>query len=243
MSKKQSRAASNSLRHQVEALLEQDPPLAIVQAGDPVLRQRAEPFEGQFSDAVLRDLISAMRITMHRAPGVGLAAPQIGLGLQLAVLEDQVADDDTEIEDPRERSNLPFRVIINPKYEPIVDDGTVAFYEGCLSVEGYQAVVARPRTVRLTGFDEAGNALDEVISGWPARIMQHEIDHLHGTLYLDRAEMRSLATPEHVGELWWHDVPVPAAKSLGFDLPGSSNASSDARGLDGFDLSGAGGEE
>lgn len=208
-----------SLAEQVEALLEHEFPLPIVQAGDPVLRQVAEPFDGQFSDGLLRDLIAAMRETMYEAPGVGLAAPQIGLGLALAVLEDEV-DDDDEIEDARERSHLPFRVIINPKYEPVLDDGLVAFYEGCLSVEGYQAVVARPRSVRLTGFDESGNALDEVLSGWAARIVQHETDHLNGVLYLDRAEIRSLATPDHVGELWWHDVPAPASRALGFDLPG-----------------------
>lgn len=220
MSQNRVRPAPVTLADQVEALLEHQLPLPIVQAGDPVLRQLAQPFDGQFSDQLLHDLIAAMRTTMYEAPGVGLAAPQIGLGLQLAVLEDEIDDDDAEIEDPRERSHLPFRVIINPKYEPILDAGKVAFYEGCLSVEGYQAVVARPRSIRLTGFDENGTALDEVLSGWPARIVQHETDHLHGTLYLDRAEIRSLATPDHVGQLWWHDVPVPAAKALGFDLPG-----------------------
>lgn len=206
-----------SVAEQVEELLSHDLPLPIVQAGDPVLRQRAVEFDGQLDDDLLRRLIEAMQVTMYEAPGVGLAAPQIGLGLQIAVLEDRVGDD-ADVEDPRERGDLPFRVIINPRYEPIEDDRVVAFYEGCLSVEGYQAVVVRPRSVRLTGFDETGSALDEVVSGWPARIVQHETDHLFGTLYLDRAEIRSLSTPEHVVNHWWHDVPVPASEKLGFPL-------------------------
>lgn len=206
------------LAERVEELLSYDLPLPIVQAGDPVLRQRAAEFDGQLDDDLLRRLIEAMKVTMYEAPGVGLAAPQIGLGLQLAVLEDRVGDD-ADVEDPRERGDLPFRVIINPHYEPVEDDRVVAFYEGCLSVEGYQAVVARPCSVRLTGFDETGRALDEVVSGWPARIVQHETDHLCGTLYLDRAEIRSLSTPEHVVHHWWHDVPVPASEKLGFPLP------------------------
>lgn len=220
MTKKREEPAPSTLATRVEELLEQQLPLPIVQAGDPVLRQMATPFDGQFSDALLSQLIEAMRVTMHEAPGVGLAAPQIGLGLALAVLEDTVDDADAGVEDPRERSNLPFRVIINPKYEPVVESGTVAFYEGCLSVEGYQAVVTRPRSVRLTGYDETGRALDEIVTGWAARIVQHETDHLNGTLYLDRAEIRSLATPDYVGEMWWHDVPVPAARALGFEIPG-----------------------
>lgn len=220
MSKARGRAVPRTLAERVEELLEQQLPLPIVQAGDPVLRQTAEPFTGQLSAALLADLVDAMRVTMHEAPGVGLAAPQVGLGLALAVLEDVVTADEAEVEDPRERSNLPFRVIVNPEYEPIPEAGTVAFYEGCLSVEGYQAVVARPRSVRLTGFDETGAQIDEVVTGWAARIVQHETDHLNGTLYLDRAEIRSLATPDHVAELWWHDVPAPAARALGFEIPG-----------------------
>jgi peptide deformylase len=83
-------------------------------------------------------------------------------------------------------------VLVNPAYQPVGGE-RAAFDEGCLSVPGYQAVVARCRTVRLTGSDERGTPFDEVLVGWPARIVQHETDHLAGTLYLDKADLRTLA--------------------------------------------------
>jgi peptide deformylase len=86
-------------------------------------------------------------------------------------------------------------------------------------VPGWQAVVARPARVRLTGADEHGRPLDEVVTGWPARIVQHETDHLDGTLYLDRAELRSLSTNEAVAALWNRPAPDAAAEALGFSLP------------------------
>ena len=81
--------------------------------------------------------------------------------------------------------------------EPVGEE-LVAFEEGCLSVVGYEAVVARPLRVRLRGQDETGRALDEELGGWPARIVQHETDHLSGTLYLDRADLRTLASTGRV---------------------------------------------
>ena len=191
----------------------------IVQAGHPVLRMVAEPYDGQLDASELEALIAVMRRTMHAAPGVGLAAPQIGLPLALAVVEDPGAiDEETRV--ARERPAVPFRVLVNPRYTAVGDE-RAAFYEGCLSVEGYQAVVARPRQVRLTGADENGAALDEVVTGWPARIVQHETDHLGGTLYVDRAQLRSLAATDDLGGSWAAEAhPVAAAKALGFDLDG-----------------------
>ena len=115
---------------------------AIVQAGHPVLRQLAAPFDGQLSDAELGQLIDLMRSVMHKAPGVGLAAPQLGIPLQLAVLEDQF-DVDPEVAAARGREPLPFFAMLNPTYQP-TGGSTVAFYEGCLSVNGLQAAVSRP---------------------------------------------------------------------------------------------------
>jgi peptide deformylase len=191
---------SKELRRQVGRLLRQGPRvLPIVQAGDPVLRRVAEPYDGQLSDELFAELVEAMRLTMHDAPGVGLAAPQVGLGLALAVAQDDGADDgdDDEGGDPRERTVLPFRVLVNPRYE-VVGDRRVPFYEGCLSVDGYQAVVARPHRVRLHWADETGRAQVEELSGWPARIVQHETDHLGGTLYLDHADLRTLSTNDNL---------------------------------------------
>ena len=191
--------------------------LPIVQAGHPVLRRPAEPYTGQLGD-LLPALLGAMRATMHAAPGVGLAAPQVGLGLALAVVQDAGVPDAQDA-DLRERRPVPFRVLVNPSYEPVGDERR-AFFEGCLSVSGWQAVVARWRSVRLTGQDEHGAPLDEVLTGWPARIVQHETDHLRGELYLDRAELRSLASNDAMTRFWGGTPdPSEAAEVLGFRLP------------------------
>lgn len=192
----------------------------IVPAGHPALRSRAVPYDGQLDDDVLTALIAVMRRTMHAAPGVGLAAPQIGLPLALAVLADPGAADPATAA-VRERPPLPFRVLVNPAYAPVPGEEPerVAFYEGCLSVVGYQAVVPRLRRIRLTGADETGARLDEVVQGWPARIVQHETDHLEGVLYLDRAHLRSLSTTGHLGPRWAGEPrPDEAARTLGFPL-------------------------
>ncbi|MEU9352087.1 peptide deformylase [Streptomyces griseoloalbus] len=205
------------LAERVEQLLATEGPLPIVAAGDPVLRRGTEPYDGQLRPALLARFVEALRVTMRAAPGVGLAAPQVGVELRIAVIEDP-APVPEEVRLARGRVPQPFRVLVNPVYEP-VGTGHVAFFEGCLSVPGYQAVVARPAEVRLTGQDEHGRALDEVFTGWPARIVQHETDHLDGTLYLDRAEPRSLSTHQAVAERWSQPTPGHAARVLGFDLP------------------------
>lgn len=205
------------LAERVEELLSVGGPLAIVAAGEPVLRRGTEPFDGQLEPGLLARFLEAMRLTMHAAPGVGLAAPQVGVELRLAVVEDP-APVPEEVRTARGRVPLPYRVLVNPSYEP-AGPGRAAFYEGCLSVPGYQAVVARHAEVRLTGQDERGRALDEVLTGWPARIVQHETDHLDGTLYLDRAELRSLASNEAAAVRWSQPAPEAAARELGFELP------------------------
>jgi peptide deformylase len=201
----------------IDRLLAGPDPAVIVQAGHPVLRRPALPYDGQLDDAVLTELLALMRRTMHAAPGVGLAAPQIGIPLAIAVLEDPGAQD-PEIAELRERPPLPFRVLVNPRYSGVGEERAL-FYEGCLSVRGWQAVVARYRRVHLTGEDETGRPLDEVVTGWPARIVQHETDHLNGTLYVDRAELRSLVADSGIGAaLASEPSPTTAARVLGFDL-------------------------
>lgn len=189
----------------------------IVQAGHPALRAVSTPYDGQLSDEELAVLVDVMHRTMRAAPGVGLAAPQLGLPLALAVLEDpgSISPEHAEV---REREPLPFRVLVNPRYTPL-DEERVSFYEGCLSVVGYQAVVPRARRVHLTGADERGTAVDEIVEGWSARIVQHETDHLGGTLYLDRAELRSLAATDEFGARWSAEPsPEAAARALSFPL-------------------------
>ncbi|WP_338775683.1 peptide deformylase [Streptomyces sp. DG1A-41] len=205
------------LAERVEELLADGGPLTIVAAGDPVLRRDTEPYDGQLGPALLARFVEALRVTMRAAPGVGLAAPQVGVPLRIAVIEDP-APVPEEVRLARGRVPQPFRVLVNPAYEP-VGGARAAFFEGCLSVPGWQAVVARPAQVRLTGQDEHGHALDEVFTGWPARIVQHETDHLDGVLYLDRAESRSLSSNRAVTERWAQPTPEQAARALGFELP------------------------
>jgi peptide deformylase len=168
--------------------------LEIVQTGHPVLREVARDLtvEEIKSEAVTK-LIEEMRETMREAPGVGLAAPQIGLSLQLAVIEDR-ADYLSEVEPEHlerlQRSPLEFHVIINPKLYPVGDE-TVEHFEGCLSVAGFGAVVRRALNVRVECLNEHAEPITINAHGWYARILQHEIDHLNGTLYIDRMNSRT----------------------------------------------------
>lgn len=191
--------------------------MTVVAAGDPVLRGGIEPYDGQLDPGLFARFVEALRATMHAAPGVGLAAPQVGVPLRIAVVEDPAPVSD-EVRVARGRVPQPFRVLVNPAYEPVGTE-RAAFFEGCLSIPGWQAVVARHAEVRLRALDESGRPVDEVFTGWPARIVQHETDHLDGTLYLDLAEPRSLSSNEAVAERWAEPVPDGAAKALGFRLP------------------------
>jgi|ERR1700733_3057911 peptide deformylase len=174
--------------------------LKIVSVGDKVLRQKARPIKPEeIQNSYIRDLIAYMRETMHDAPGVGLAAPQVGQPLQLAVIEDKAEYHKnlsaTELKE-RERVPIPFHVIINPEIELLTPPG-VSFHEGCLSVPGFMAVVPRSRTVRVTCLDEHGKAKTIKAGGWYARILQHEIDHLHGRIYIDRMQSETFTTLEN----------------------------------------------
>lgn len=173
--------------------------LKIVQAGDPVLRMQGRFLTNEeITSPSIQNLIELMRDTMREAPGVGLAAPQIGESLQLAVIEDR-ADylDQAPPEKLRElqRSPVPFHVIINPKLE-FLDDSRAEFFEGCLSVTGYQAVVSRALNVRVECLNERAEPVTINAQGWYARILQHEIDHLNGTLYIDRMNTRTFMSTE-----------------------------------------------
>jgi peptide deformylase len=172
--------------------------LKILQVGEPVLRQRALPLSPEdILSAEIRDLIEYMRETLRDAPGVGLSAPQVGQPLQLAIIEDraeyQAATMSPEELAARERVPVPFHVIINPEIVACSEDAAV-FYEGCLSLSGFTAKVARARSVRVACLDHRGEPKTIEAGGWYARILQHEIDHLHGRLYLDRMDSRSFSS-------------------------------------------------
>lgn len=202
------------IRETVDRLLNDGLLPPIVQAGHPVLRQRAAPYTGQLDDATLAGLIDLMRRVMHKAPGVGLAAPQLGLPLRLAVLEDRF-DVDPAVAAARGREPLEFFAMLNPRYEPL-GTGKEAFYEGCLSVTGLQAAVLRPTSVRLTHTTPEGAPQQRDFTGWQARIVQHETDHLQGTLYVDRAELRSLSCNAEYAANWAEPGIGKARAALGF---------------------------
>jgi len=176
--------------------------LEIVEVGDPVLRTPARPLTPEEICAPQTvQLIELMRETMRAAPGVGLAAPQIGELLQLAVVEDRAEYGQSLAPDElaaRGRVPVPFHVIVNPRLE-VVEAGPAVFSEGCLSVPGFLAEVPRAHIVRVAALDHRGLPITIDARGWYARILQHEIDHLEGTLYIDRMNPRTFTALRHSG--------------------------------------------
>lgn len=143
--------------------------------GDPRLLRVAELVD-QFDTPAMRELIQDMRDTMAAENGAGLAAPQIGVNLQVVIFG--VA------ENPRypDAEQVPFTILINPMLfhlDEEMEDG----WEGCLSVPGMRGVVPRYKRLRYTGFDPQGNSIDRTVSDFHARVVQHECDHLYGVLY------------------------------------------------------------
>jgi peptide deformylase len=189
--------------------------LEIKSAGEPVLRQVARPLQREeIRSPSIQQLIENMRETMYKAPGVGLAAPQIGMDLQLAVIEDKaeyMKDIRPEILAERERKPVPFQVIINPvlTLEPPPE---AEFFEGCLSVTGFTALVRRAGRVRVDCLDHKGRPQIIHAAGWHARILQHEIDHLNGTLYIDRMDPRSLCSLDNYTR-HWKELSIAEVKS------------------------------
>jgi peptide deformylase len=179
--------------------------LEIVQVGDPVLRQQARPLAlDELASERIQQLILDMRDTMRAAPGVGLAAPQIGESIQLVVIEDPPAYHAklTAAElAAREREAVPFHVLVNPVLTMRTEERVEAF-EGCLSFPGFSMVVPRVRKVRVEALDERGERVVKVATGWYARILQHEIDHLHGIVCCDRMEARTLTTQANFSKHW-----------------------------------------
>ncbi|MFV0679162.1 peptide deformylase [Ottowia sp.] len=149
---------------------------AILKMGDPRLLRKARPVEAFDSDT-LHLLVRDMLDTMQAAHGAGLAAPQIGVDLQLVIFGSSAVN-------PRypDAPLVPRTVLCNPVIEPLSDDEEQG-WEGCLSVPGLRAIVPRWRQIRYTGFDPYGDPIDRVADGFHARVVQHECDHLQGVLY------------------------------------------------------------
>jgi peptide deformylase len=147
----------------------------ILKMGDPRLLRVAEPVR-EFDTPELHALIADMFDTMHAANGAGLAAPQIGVNLQLVIYGFK---SNTRYPDAPQ---VPETVLINPVLTPITDDKEDGF-EGCLSVPGLRGVVPRYKRLHYEGFDQYGNRIVRDADDFHARVVQHEVDHLHGILY------------------------------------------------------------
>ncbi|MCW5298632.1 peptide deformylase [Herbaspirillum lusitanum] len=147
----------------------------ILKMGDPRLLRQAEPVQ-QFGTPEMDTLIADMFETMRAVNGAGLAAPQIGVNLQLVIFgfkKNQRYPDAPEV---------PETVLINPTLTPLSDEQEEG-WEGCLSVPGLRGVVPRWSRLRYEGMDEKGNRIDRTVDGFHARVVQHECDHLIGVLY------------------------------------------------------------
>lgn len=147
----------------------------ILKMGDARLLRQAEPVR-QFATPALRELVQDMIETMAAAGGVGLAAPQIGVSLQLVIFGFDHSERYPDAE------AVPFTVLLNPVLTPLASAQETS-WEGCLSLPGLRGLVPRYQTLRYTGFDLAGQPIRREVSGFHARVVQHECDHLAGILY------------------------------------------------------------
>ena len=149
----------------------------ILKMGDARLLRVAQPVT-TFNTPELRALLQDLNDTMHAANGAGLAAPQIGVDLQVVVFGSGEIN-------PRypEAPVVPYTVLINPILTPLGDEQEEEGWEGCLSVPGLRGVVPRFKHLRYQGFDPLGQPIDRTVDGFHARVVQHECDHLMGMLY------------------------------------------------------------
>jgi peptide deformylase len=154
-------------------------------------------------------LVDSMLATLRDAPGVGLAANQVGLDMQLLVVEVRERTGDAGLRDLyHEQGRLPVEpyAIVNPALQ-VLDAQQALWFEGCLSVPGYTAIVPRARSVEVTGYSVTGEEVRIVAEGWHARVLQHECDHLNGTLYVDRMVVESFMSRDAYVQ-HWHTQPI-----------------------------------
>lgn len=171
-----------------------------------MLRSKSrELSKAEIKSSEIQSLIQEMKEIMRAAPGVGLAAPQIGVSIQLAVIEDsydRLKDISSEILVDRAREQVPFHVIINPEITYLGGNSNY-FFEGCLSIKGRARVTPRFNTIMVDCLNENGERNIITAHGWYARILQHEIGHLNGQLYIDLSDARTeVETDEEFRKKW-----------------------------------------
>jgi peptide deformylase len=170
----------------------------VLRMGHPILREVAAPVE-RFGTPELRELVQDMDDTMRALDGAGIAAPQVGVSRRVVIFE--------VTRNPRypQAEPIPYTVLVNPVLEPIGPDREDG-WEGCLSVPGLRGLVPRWRQLRYRGFDLEGRPIDRTVTGFHARVVQHEVDHLDGILYPMRiADLRNLG---------YEDVLFPGGRDL-----------------------------
>ena len=147
----------------------------VLRMGEPLLLEKAQAIEA-FDTPELHALIEDMQDTMQAMDGAGIAAPQIGVSLQVVIFGVN--------HNPRypDAEQVPYTVLINPTLTPVGDEIEEG-WEGCLSVPGMRGLVPRYKRLYYAGFDQFGNTIDRLVSGFHARVVQHECDHLNGILY------------------------------------------------------------
>jgi peptide deformylase len=172
----------------------------VLRIGDPRLLQVAQPVT-EFNTAQLDALIRDMSDTMAALDGAGLAAPQIGVGLRVVIFGVAANPRYPDVE------AVPTTVLINPRLEPLGEEMDEA-WEGCLSVPGMRGLVPRYTRLRYSGYDPMGKPFTREVSGFHARVVQHECDHLDGILYPRR--IRDLTQFGYEEELFPDEAPVSA---------------------------------
>ncbi|XP_045494068.1 peptide deformylase, mitochondrial-like [Colias croceus] len=167
----------------------------IVQIGDPRLRKICDqvPIEAIKTNEIQK-LIIILEHMLNKYGSVGMSAPQVGINKRIFVMRHtakQIKSELPEIVKSRNMYEVPFTVFINPVVK-VLDYNKVIFPEGCESIKSFQADVARHQSVEVTGYNEVGEQSTQQYSGWPARIVQHEMDHLNGKLYTDVMDRKTL---------------------------------------------------
>jgi peptide deformylase len=192
--------------------------LKIHQVGQPVLRNKAKALsKKQLASSKIQELIDSMVETLRDSPGVGLSAPQVGESLQIFIVEDKAEYHELVPKDvlsAQKRKPVQLKVFVNPNLE-VVEQDEELFFEGCLSIDGYVAVVPRFSSVKINALDRNGKPITYTTNGWLARILQHEVDHLNGTLLIDRMENRSFISIKNFNKIWRKALPDKIEKEYG----------------------------
>ncbi|XP_043937210.1 peptide deformylase, mitochondrial isoform X2 [Protopterus annectens] len=166
----------------------------VCQVGDPVLRGIAKPVNpSEITSPDMQKLVKTLIKVMRKVDCVGLSAPQVGVPLQVLVLEfteQKYNESSLHLREIRQLAHFPLKVFVNPSLR-VLDSRSFSFPEGCASLSGFSACVPRYQAVEISGLNEKGEPVSWQASGWPARIIQHEVDHLNGVLYIDKMDSRT----------------------------------------------------